>query len=140
MNSQAHEDIPWFASRPKFLPSWEGSFRTRAVTAETGRPPDAGIAWREGGHSERAWVGHRAGRGGRGEGWGSYGTRADAGEAGRVPSVRRSLIVKYLCHDDMSLAGGGLWRERSWLLPRKLVLFLLHDLFCMRSLTADIII
>ena len=96
MNSQAHEDIPWFASRPKFLLSWEGLCRTRAVAAETGRPPDAGITRRKDGHGGQVWAGHRTGRGGHGEGWGSYGTRADAGEVGRVPSVRRSLIVNDL--------------------------------------------
>ena len=96
MNSQAHKDIPCFASRPKFLPLCEGSCGTRADAAETGRTPNAGIARRKGRHGGRVWAGHRAGKGGHGEGWGLHGARADAGEAGRVPSVRRSLIVKYL--------------------------------------------
>ena len=39
MNSQAHEDLPWFASRLKFLPSCVGSCRTRVDAAEAGRLP-----------------------------------------------------------------------------------------------------
>ena len=129
MNGQAHEGIPWFASRPKFLPSCEGSCRTRAGAAETGPPPDAGIARRQGGHGGQVWTGHRAARG-----WDHKARGRTRGRLAGCPpcaGVSSSSII----YDVMSLAGGGLWRERSWLLPRKLVLFLPYDLFaCVISL------
>ena len=134
MNSQAHEDIPWFASRPKFLPSREGdrAARGRWQPRPVGRPTRGslgaradtadecgqGIAW---GEVDAARGGDRTARG-----------RTRGRLAGCPPCAGVSSSSIY---DDMSLAGGGLWRERSWLLPRKLVLFLLYDLFaCVLSL------
>ena len=79
MSSQAHEDITWFASRPKILPSCEGSCRTRAAATKSGA---------------RANTADECGRGiARGE--------ADAARGGDFTArgrtrVRRSLIVKYL--------------------------------------------
>ena len=46
MNSQAHEDIPWFASRPKFLPTCMESCHTRADVTEAGWPPEDSVVVR----------------------------------------------------------------------------------------------
>ena len=53
-------------------------------------------------------------------------------EVGGPDGARSRSIIFY---DIMPLADGGLSRERTWLLPRKLVLFLLYGLFaCILSL------
>ena len=66
---------------------------------ETARPPNAGIARREGRHSGRVWAGHRAGRGRTRQGVEDRAAR-HVDEAGWVPSVGAKVSLpsksKYL--------------------------------------------
>ena len=90
-----------------------------------------GIVRREGKSGGRVWLGG-ASHGARADaarGGGSFGTRADAGEAGRAHNVSAGARVPSSIIIYAMMAVGGLSRlekerERSWLLPRKLVLFL----------------
>ena len=92
--------------------------RALGARADTAGECGWGIAWVE---ADVARGGDRAARG-----------RTRGRPAGRPPCAGVSLSSIY---DDMSLEGDSLWRERSWVLPRKLVLFLLYDFFaCVLSL------
>ena len=152
MNSQAQEDICTLVR----LAAEVSAIVLGIVPHEGGRGGGqsaarsfrrcTGIVRREGKSGGRVWLGG-ASHGARADaarGGGSFGTRADAGEAGRAHKVSAgarvpsSITIDVMMMAVSVLSGLCRERERSWLLPRKLVLFLLYNLFCMCSLPTGI--